>query len=178
MIYAVLGLIVVLIVFFIFEYNTIKRLQNKISQSKSGVDVALKHRFDLIPNLVECVKGYCAHEEKVLVEVTKEREAYYKNSNLEDGMKLNAKCNQILALSEQYPDLKANTQFLDLQASLNKIETELTASRRLYNSDCTMYNTKIDTFPGNLVAGIIGANKEKLFEIENNTERENIQVKF
>lgn len=176
--YAILAIVVILVLFFIVEFNIIKGLQHKVSQSKSGIDVALKNRFDLIPNLVECVKGYCEHEEKVLVEVTKEREAFYKNNNLEEGMNLSAKCNQILALSEKYPDLKSNSNFLELQASLNKIEIELSASRRLYNSDCTMFNTKIDTFPGNIVAGIMGARPEQLFEIENPQERENVQIKF
>jgi LemA protein len=178
MLYVIIALLLILIILSIYEYNIIKKLQNKVAQSKSGIDVALKMRFDLIPNLIECVKGYCSHEEKVLTEVTKEREAYYKTNNLSDGMNLSKKCNQVLALAEQYPELKANSQFLDLQTSLAKTENQIAAARRLYNSDCNMYNTKIETFPGNIYASIMNAKKEELFEIEDAAQKENVKVKF
>lgn len=167
--------VVFVLVFIIVQYNTIKGLQNKVKQSRSGIDVALTKRFDLIPNLIECVKGYCAHEEKVLAELTKARSAYMSSKQLEDGENVNNKTKDVLLLAEKYPDLKASSQFLDLQASLERTESSLSAARRLYNSDVTMLNTKIQTFPGNVFAKFMGVKEEKFFEAEE-AARENIKV--
>ena len=169
--------ILIILIVFISEFNTIKSLQNKVKQSRSGVDVALTKRFDLIPNLVECVKGYCAHEEKVLKEVTKARSDYMSSKALQDGAIANSKTNDILLLAEKYPALKASEQFIDLQASLERTESSLAAARRLYNSDVTMYNTKIQTFPGNIFAGFIGAKEENFFEAEISA-KENVKVRI
>lgn len=171
-------LILLIVIVYVTIYNRIKSLKNKVDQSKSGIDVALNKRFDLIPNLVECVKGYAKHEEKVLTEVTAEREAYQKNNSIENGARLNRKCGQILALAEQYPDLKASNQFLELQSALQKTESELSAARRLYNSDATMYNTEIQKIPTNIVAMTMGAKRAELFELDDEAKRENIKVKF
>lgn len=170
-------IVVLIIVFFVSEFNTIKSLQNKVKQSRSGVDVALTKRFDLIPNLVECVKGYCAHEEKVLTEVTKARSDYMASRALQDGEIANSKTNDILLLAEKYPSLKASSQFIELQASLERTESSLAAARRLYNSDVTMYNTKIQTFPGNIFAGFMGAKEENFFEADQ-VAKENVKVKI
>lgn len=170
-------IVVLIIVFFVSEFNTIKSLQNKVKQSRSGVDVALTKRFDLIPNLVECVKGYCAHEEKVLTEVTKARSDYMASRALQDGEIANSKTNDILLLAEKYPSLKASSQFIELQASLERTESSLAAARRLYNSDVTMYNTKIQTFPGNIFAGFMGAKEENFFEADQ-AAKENVKVKI
>ena len=173
----ILVVIALILLLIIIEFNTIKSLQNKVHQSRSGIDVALTKRFDLIPNLVECVKGYCKHEEKVLLEVTKARADYLSGKKLEDGEIANNKCHDVLLLAEKYPALKASDQFIELQASLERTENSLSAARRLYNSDVTMYNTKIQTFPGNIVAGFMKAREEKLFEAEI-AAKSNVKVKI
>lgn len=170
----VIGLVLLI---YVVEYNSIKSLKNKVNQSKSGIDVVLTNRFELIPNLVECVKGYCAHEEKTLQEVVKARTDYLSSKSLEDGEIADNKTNSILLLAEQYPELKASSQFLDLQSALQKTEGSLAAARRLYNSDVTMYNTKISTFPGNIFAGLMGAKEEKLFEADE-AAKASVKVEF
>ena len=173
----IIGIIVIIFVIIILEYNSIKTLQNKVKQSRSGIDVALTKRFDLIPNLVECVKGYCEHEEKVLKEVTEARTEYLSNKNLKVGENVNAKFAEVLLLAEKYPNLRANSQFMELQAQLERTENSLSAARRLYNSDVTMYNTKIQSFPSNIIAGIIGAKDENFFEAEKEA-KSNVKVKI
>lgn len=168
---------IAIVILFITQYNTIKTLQNKVRQSKSGIDVALTKRFDLIPNLVECVKGYCKHEEKVLNDVTKARADYYKSKSLAVGEITNNKTKDILLLAEKYPSLKSSSQFIELQAALERTESSLAAARRLYNSDVTMYNTKIGTFPGNIFATFMGAKLEKTFEADESV-KSNVQVKL
>lgn len=174
----VLIVIIVLILgVYLSQYNSIKSLQNKISQSRSGIDVQLEKRFDLIPNLIECVKGYCEHEEKLLNELTEARSSYLKSKTIQDGELAENKTNQVLLLAERYPDLKASSNFLELQASLERTESSLAAARRLYNSDVNLYNTKIETFPGNLVAGLMGAKKEVPFEAEE-AAKSNVKVQI
>ena len=167
---ALIGLIICVV-----QYNSIKSLKNKVSQSRSGIDVALTKRFDLIPNLVECVKGYCSHEEKVLTDVVKSRTEYLNTKKLSDGESLNNKTNAVLMLAEKYPNLKSNAQFIELQAALERTENSLAAARRLYNSDVTVYNTKIQTFPGNIFAIFMGAKQANFFEIEKNV-KDNIKI--
>lgn len=173
----ILVIVATIILFIIIEYNSIKSLHNKIEQSRSGIDVALKKRFDLIPNLIECVKGYCEHEEKVLVDITKARTEYLSNKDLQTGEIVNNKCNDILLLSEKYPALKSSNQFIELQAALERTENSLSAARRLYNSDVTMYNTKIKVFPVNIIASFMGARSEKFFEVEESAKK-NTKIKI
>lgn len=173
----ILVVVLVILLFIIIQYNSIKSLQNKVKQSRSGIDVALEKRFDLIPNLIECVKGYCEHEEKVLTEITKARTEYLKNKSLTTGETVNNKCNDVLLLAEKYPALKASEQFLELQAQLERTESSLSAARRLYNSDVTMYNTKIQVFPANIIASFMGAKQENLFEAEEGAKK-NVKVKI
>ncbi|MBR2289146.1 MAG: LemA family protein [Clostridia bacterium] len=177
MIVAMIVVIALLMIWVIAEHNTIKRLQNKVKQSRSGIDVALTKRFDLIPNLIECVKGYCAHEEKVLQELTKARTDYLSSKSLKDGEVVNNKTRDVLMLAEKYPNLKASSNFLELQSALERTENSLSAARRLYNGDVTIYNTKIQTFPGNIFAGFMGAKEEKVFEAEQ-AVRANTKVNF
>lgn len=174
---AAILIVVALILIYIIEFNSIKTLQNKVKQSKSGIDVQLTKRFDLIPNLVECVKGYCEHEEKVLQEVTKARTDYLNSKSIAVGQIANDKTRDVLLLAEKYPSLKASSQFLELQASLERTESSLAAARRLYNSDVTMYNTKIGTFPGNIFAAFMGVKTEELFEAEESAKA-NVKVGF
>lgn len=172
-------LIVFLVIFIliILKYNSIKTLHNKVKQSRSSIDVYLNQRFDLIPNLVECVKGYAKYEQELFESIAELRTKYNKTSNITDGAKLNNKFNQMLLLEEKYPNLKSNENFLNLQKSIAKMENTLQAARRLYNSDVTMYNNSITTFPGNMFAGIFGFKQEALFEIEE-YKKANIDVKL
>lgn len=159
-------LVILIVLAIIFKYNRIKTLSNKVKQSRSSIDVYLTQRFDLIPNLVECVKGYSKYEKELLESITKLRSEYSDSKNLKTGSILNKKFNDIMLLEEKYPDLKANNNFLDLQKSVSKMESQLQAARRLYNSDVTMYNNSITTFPGNIFASIFNFKEEDLFEID------------
>ncbi|MBR3153095.1 MAG: LemA family protein [Clostridia bacterium] len=171
----VLFFIIVIIIFSI--YNSLIKARNKALQAKSSVDVYLTQRFDLIPNLVECVKGYSKFEKETLETITRLRAEYNKTKDLEKGSELNAKCNQILAIAENYPELKASEHFLNLQKNLTKIENQLQAARRLYNSDVTNYNTKLNTVPNNFFAGMFGFSEMPLFEMESGAENNiNIQL--
>ena len=157
-------------------YNNLVSLRNNVKKSESGIDVYLNERFDLIPNLVECVKGYSKHEREIFEEVTRLRNEYKSSGNdLEKAEVLNNKMNQLIAVAENYPDLKASEQYLNLQNALTKIESQLQAARRIYNSDVTEYNNKLEVIPSNLIANMFGFKPEKLFEIEE-YKRENIQI--
>jgi LemA protein len=156
-------------------YNALIIRKNKIKQSKSSIDVYLTQRFDLIPNLVECVKGYMKHEQVVMEKISSLRNEYNKTKDLSSGAKLNSICNNMVGLAENNPDLKASEQFLQLQKSLSKMESQLQAARRLYNSEVTVYNTKILTIPTNIIAKIFGFKEEVLFEAEEGAEK-NIDI--
>ncbi len=167
--------IVIVIAWFFITYNSLVIRKNKIKQAKSSIDVYLTQRFDLIPNLVECVKGYMKREEIILQKVTSLRSEYSKTKDLKSGAELNTMCNSMVGLAENYPDLKASEQFLELQKSLSKMESQLQAARRIYNSEVTVYNTKIATVPSNLIAGMFGFREEDFFQAEAGAE-ENLNV--
>ncbi|HIT71536.1 MAG TPA: LemA family protein [Candidatus Scatovivens faecipullorum] len=169
-------LLILILIFIMIEFNTFIRLRNKIKHSKSGIEVYLNQRFDLIPNLVECVKGYTKYEEQTLSKITNLRSQYNnaKNKDLKLGEELNNEFNNLLAVGESNPDLKASEQFLNLQRSLEKMESQLQAARRIYNGDVTLYNTTISTFPNNFFAGIFGFKEEDLFQIEE-YKKENVK---
>lgn len=169
-------ILAIIIIYILVKYNKLIKLKNKVKQSESGIDVYLNQRFDLIPNLVECVKGYANHEKSVIENVTKMRSEYMKtNKNLKKAEELNNSMNGILAIAEGYPELKASEQFLNLQKNLSKIESQLQAARRIYNNDVTKYNTKIETVPTNLIASMFGMKKADLFQIEE-YKRSNIDI--
>ena len=153
-IWLVVGIVVVIVIVSI--YNSLVTSYKKVERSRSLVDIYLKKRFDLIPNLVECVKSYSKHEKETLEMVTQLRNNYENNGSVEDANKLNAYYNKCIALIEAYPDLKAGENYLNLQKELSKVESEIEASRRIYSSDITRYNTKVQTFPTNIFAGIFG----------------------
>ena len=173
----VIGIILAFIIIYILaKYNKLVKLKNKVKQSRSSIDVYLNQRFDLIPNLVECVKGYTNHEKDVFENVTKMRSEYLNtNKSLKKAEELNNSMNGILVIAENYPELKASEQFLNLQKSLEKMESQLQAARRIYNNSVTKYNTVVETVPTNLIAGIFGMKKEELFQIEE-YKRENIDI--
>lgn len=171
----ILIILIILILIILKQYNSLIKLKNKVNQAKSGIDVYLNQRFDLIPNLVECVKGYAKHEQQVLENITQLRTKYSKSKNLKEAEKLNNGINQVVAIAEQYPELKASEQFLNLQKNLSKMESQLQAARRIYNNEVTKYNTKITTIPSNIIAGIFGFKEENLFTIEE-YKKENIEI--
>lgn len=173
----ILGVIILLNIVSIF--NKIIKLKQKVKQAASGIDVYLKQRFDLIPNIVETVKGYAKYEKEVLDNIIEIRSSYenIKDDNIEKVAEINNKYTKMLAIIEAYPELKANKNFLKLQKILSKIESQLQAARRIYNSEVTIYNIYIMSFPKNIIAKIFKFKVEKLFEIEA-FERENIKVKL
>ena len=159
-------ILAVLILYIIAKYNSLVSKRNKIKQAASGIDVYLTQRFDLIPNLVECVKGYMTYEKEILTEITEQRTKYLQNKNLKDGELLERKCNEVIAIAENYPELKANEQFLNLQKNLSKIESQLQAARRIYNAEVNVYNTTIQKFPGSFIASSFGFTEEEYFQAE------------
>ena len=173
--YAVGFIGLVIILFVVAEYNRFVQLKHKIKHAKSGIDVYLTQRFDLIPNLVECVKGYAAHEERVFTEMARLRGEYDKNKDLKSGSELYNRCNEVLAIGESNPYLQASEQFLNLQRNLTKMESQLQAARRIYNGDVTLYNTTISTFPNSFFASLFGFHEEELFVIEE-YKKENVKI--
>lgn len=168
-------LLIILIFFVLFSYNSIISMKNKVAQTKSSIDVYLNQRFDLIPNLVECVKGYMNYEKEIIEEITKLRASYKETKDLKEASVLNSKFNSILATAENYPDLKSSENFLSLQKSLEKIESQLQAARRLYNSEVTRYNTKLNTIPTNIIAKLFNFKEAELFQLEE-YKKENINI--
>ena len=159
-------LVIIIVFFVIYEYNFCTRLRNKCYQSKSSIDVFLTQRFDLIPNLVEVVKGYAKYEKETLAEVVELRKLYDKNKEFYYSTRLNNELNHMLAIAEDIPELKANEQFLMLQRQLIKMESQLQAARRNYNGDVTLYNTKIEQFPAVLIASSFGFSGLELYKAE------------
>ena len=137
----------------------------------------LTQRFDLIPNLVECVKGYMIYEKQLLQEITEKRTSYLQNKNLKDAQNLNIEFNKILAIAENYPELKASEQFLNLQKNLSKMENQLQAARRIYNMEVNSYNNTVQMFPSNIFANMFGFQEEEFFEAEE-PARNSVKVNY
>ena len=163
-----LYLIIVVFVFSLIEYNIFSTLKNKIKHSRSSIDIYLNQRFDLIPNLVETVKAYAKYEKETITRIVEIRSAYMQKENrdLKDASYMNSEFNNFIGVAESIPELKASRNFLNLQKTLIKLESQLQAARRIYNGDVTLYNTKITTFPGNIYANFFNFKEEELFEIE------------
>lgn len=166
--------IIALVVF--IQYNSLVKLKMKVKQSKSGIDIYCQQRFDLIPNLIETVKEYMEYEKQVFENITQLRVQFTNTKDLKVGEELNKQINNIIAVAENYPDLKANEQFLNLQKNLEKTESQLQAARRIYNNDVTNYNIKISIIPYNMIAKLFGFNSEMLFQLEDNSAKENVEV--
>lgn len=178
----ILLIVVVLIfLFFVSTYNSLVQLRNKVKDQFSQIDVQLKKRADLIPNLVETVKGYAKHEKGTLEDVIKARNTYLSAGSPDEKMKssgeLTQAINKLFALAESYPDLKANENFLDLQKQLKEVEDKISYARQFYNDTVLMYNNKIEMFPSNLIASLFHFEKENFFEATED-ERKNVEVKF
>ena len=182
--YIILGVIVLFILWIVFSYNSFVRLVNRTKEAWADIDVQLKRRYDLIPNLVESVKGYAAHERGTLDSVTAARTAAMSatgpaaKAQAENALAGTLK--SLFAVSEAYPDLKANQNFLALQSELSDTENKIQAARRFYNGNVRDLNIAVESFPGNTIAGMFGVKKMDLFELaETDTAaREPVQVKF
>ncbi len=174
----VLIIILIILVFVVLkQYNKLIKQKNLVKQAKSGIDIYLNQRFDLIPNLVECVKAYSKHEKELLENVIKLRTQCIENKNLKLAEELNNNVNKIIAIAEEYPELKASEQFLNLQKNLSKLESQLQAARRIYNNEVTDYNTLINTVPTNILAKIFNFKEADLFTIEE-YKKENIDIEL
>ena len=177
----IIAIVVILFLYVVKVRNSLVVLKNKVEDQWSQIDVQLKRRFDLIPNLVETVKGYTKHEKETLESVIAARNTYLSAGTHEDQLKadgeLTKAINKLFALSESYPDLKANQNFMNLQNELSETEEKITYARQFYNDSVLKYNNKVELFPSNIVASMFHYEKEKFFEATE-TERENVQVKF
>ena len=168
--WVVVGAIVLIVLYVIFIYNSLVSLRQTVSQSWSDISVQLKQRHDLVPNLVETVKGYAAHERGTLDAVVKARNAAVAASGPADQAKaenmLTGALRQLFALSEAYPDLKANQNFLSLQSELSDIENKIAAARRFFNNAVSEYNAAIQHFPAVMIAGPLGFAERTFFELD------------
>lgn len=178
----VAGLAVLVGIWYLGVYNNLVRLKNDNEEAFSTMDVYMKKRYDLIPNLVETVKGYAKHEKETLNEVVQARTNAQNARTTKDKIKaeqnMTSAIRNIFALAEAYPDLKANTNFLELQGELRTIESEIANSRKYYNACVKTYNTKIQTFPSSFVAKRHNFEKATLFELDSKEERKNVKVQF
>lgn len=181
MIYALLA-VAILVTFLVATYNSLVQLKNKANEGWADIDTQLKRRYDLIPNLVETVKGYASHESNTMEKVIKARNmamnATSPAQKEEAENVLAGALKSIFALAENYPDLKANQNFLDLQRTLNEIEENVQMSRRYYNATVRDFNTKIESFPSNLVAGMFGFAQKDFFQLTDEAQREAVKVDF
>lgn len=173
--------IVVIVAYFISTYNGLINLRNQVKDQWSQIDVLLKRRADLIPNLVETVKGYAKHEKDTFESVINARNKVLSSESTKEEMKANGELTQALgrlfALSEAYPELKANTNFTDLQANLKETEDKIQYSRQFYNDSVLKYKNKLEMFPSNIVASLFGFKEEAFFEA-NEKEKEVPKVQF
>jgi LemA protein len=180
--FIILGLIIVILLWLIFSYNGLVTFRNRAREAWADIDVQLKRRYDLIPNLVESVKGYAGHERELFEKVTEARsKAMGAGSLKEKGEAENAlsqTLKTLLAVAENYPQLKASENFLELQKELSDTENKIQAARRFYNGNVRDLNTKIESFPTNMIAGIFGFQRMEFFEIEEAAEREAPKVSF
>ena len=178
----VVGLIVLVGLIYVLVRNSIISARNRCQEAWSGIDVQLKRRHDLVPNLVESVKGYASHERATFENVTKARSQAMAATGVEDVSKaenvLSAALGQLRVVAEQYPDLRATENFQQLQNQLSELEDEIQASRRIYNSNVQAYNTKIQQFPVSIVAQQGGFEDREFFEIGEAAERETPEVSF
>ncbi len=177
-----LGILIILGLWIVMIYNGLVRLKVRTNEAWADIDVQLKRRHDLIPNLVETVKGYAAHERELFEKVTQARANAMNARNPEEKGQaenmLTGALKSLFAVSENYPDLKANENFLELQRELSDTENKIQAARRFYNGNVRDLNTKIQIFPDSVVANMLNIKKKEFFEIEEEKEKENVKVEF
>jgi LemA protein len=183
-IYIIIGIVVILLIFFIATYNGLIRLRNQLRNAWAQIDVQLKRRYDLIPNLIETVKGYMKYERKTLEAVTKARNLAQSLASGDVGARskaegeLSGALARLLAVAENYPDLKANQNFLALQEELTSTENKISFSRQYYNDSALRLNNKVQMFPSNVVASMTGFKLGEFFEVTIAEEREAPKVDF
>lgn len=179
----VILIVIVLVVFWaIYAFNRFVTLRTRVREAHSDIDVQLKRRYDLIPNLMETVKGYMKHEREVLENVTNARAAAMTAKGAKEQAEkenvLSGTLKTLFAVAENYPDLKANANFLDLQRELTDTENKIQAARRFYNTNVRDLNIMVESFPSRIIAGIFKFKKEIFFEVATSGEREPVKVKF
>lgn len=179
--YFVLAIVVACLFYIIFTYNQLVRLRNNVEEAFSTMDIYLKKRWSLIPNLVETVKGYSLHENETFRKIVELRSSDYfsmsRDAKLENEQKISNSLGGIFALSEAYPELKANENYMQLSSQLAKLEEDIANSRKYYNATVRNLNNKVETAPSNLIAGMFKVKKMKMFEIESD-QREDVGVKL
>ncbi|MBQ6796491.1 MAG: LemA family protein [Clostridia bacterium] len=177
-------IVVLLIIWFVSTMNALIQKKMTVEEAFSGMDVYLKKRYDLIPNLVNTVKGYAEHERETLDSVISARNNAASanrgdiNAAVESEKTLDSAVSRLFAIAENYPNLKADTQFLNLQGELRSVENDIAQSRKYYNGAVKQYNVKVAMFPSSIVAGMTGHKKAAFFEVSDDTQRENVEVKF
>jgi len=181
--YVVLGLLALIVLYVMGTYNGLVRLRQHVRESWSGIDTELKRRYNLIPNLVETVKGYASHEQETLDRVISARAKAVDStgspaSQAQDENMLVGALRQLFAVVENYPDLKANQNFLELQGELTATEDRIQAARRFYNANVRDMNTRIEVFPSNIIANLFSFQKEEFFELDDAAQREVPSVDF
>ena len=180
-IYIIIGVVVVVLLVVFIEFNGFIKLNNKVNEAFATMDIYLKKRWDLIPNLVETVKGYAKHEKETLEEVIKMRSGDYDIMSDEEKISANTRItggiSRIMALAESYPNLKANENFANLAKELTKTEDEIAQSRKYYNACVRVFNNKVGMFPSNIFAKLFGYNDKSMFEASKD-ERENVKVEL
>ena len=178
----ILAIVVIIIIAIIAMYNSLVTMRQRVKNAWSQIDVQLQRRFDLIPNLVETVKGYMEHEADVLTKVTDLRSSWAEAKAVDEKAKLDNQLSEslktIMAVAENYPDLKANQNFSELQTELTNTENKISYSRQFYNDTVTRYNIKLETFPSNVIASVFNFKSENLFEVDNQEARQNVKVDF
>lgn len=179
----VIGIIVLIVIFWaVGAYNRLVKGKITVEEAFSTMDVYLKKRFDLIPNLVETVKGYASHEKETLAQIAALRNQNYdgmsEEEKVENGVAISKAVPKILALAEAYPDLKANQNFMDLSTQLRDVEEDIANARKYYNGAVKKYNLLCQTIPTNIIAGIFHFESKKMFEVEMAEERKNVKVEF
>ena len=178
----ILAVVVVIIIAVISMYNGLVQARIKVDNAWSQIDVQLQRRFDLIPNFVETVKGYMTHESETFQKIAELRTSWAKTESVSEKAtldnELSTALKTIMAVSESYPELKANQNFSELSEELRNTENKISFSRQFYNDTVTMYNTKLEVFPSNIIAGIFNFKARDLFEAENDEARKNVKVDF
>jgi LemA protein len=179
--YIVIAIVIIVLLYIFATYNSFVKLSNQVKEAFSTMDVYLKKRWDLIPNIVEVVKGYAKYEKETLKEIVELRNsAYNKMSNsekVETNTKLSNELSKLMAVVENYPELKANENFRDLSNQLSKVEEDIANSRNYYNGAVRVYNNRVQMFPSNIIASMFGYKEQKMFEINSN-EKENVKVEL
>lgn len=182
MMWIILAIIIVLILFIIGIYNGLVTARQRVKNAWSQIDVQLQRRFDLIPNLVETVKGYMTHESDTLTKIAELRTSWASASTVHEKAdldnQLSGALKTIMAVSENYPELKANQNFADLQQELSNTENKISFSRQFYNDTVTKYNTNLEIFPSNIVAGMFSFKPEELFKVDSEEAKKNVKVDF